>query len=75
MGEYVDTQQRRQMVDSMLNILTTFNHSSIANQICILVLDNLKTLFDIVDIVTLQKFVITEFRQRHATLLAIITER
>jgi hypothetical protein len=61
LGTYVNTQVRRQLLNSMLFVLREYSHCSIANQLCIIVLDNLKSLFDVIDIVTMQKFVINEF--------------
>jgi hypothetical protein len=46
-----------------------YSYCSIANQLCIMVLDQIKTLFDVVDVVQLQKFVINEFKERHEHLL------
>ena len=40
-------------------------HSSIANQICIMILDGIKNQCDVYDIVCMQKFVIAEFTKRH----------
>jgi hypothetical protein len=37
----------------MLYILRTYSHNSVANQLCVLVLDNLKSMFDVVDMVSL----------------------
>ena len=55
------------MLNSSLHVLKTYSHCSIACQLCILFLDGLKTQFDIIDIVTMQKFVIHEFVGRHTT--------
>ena len=56
----------------MLFVLREYSHCSIANQLCILTLDALKTLFDVVDIVSMQKFVINEFSYRHQVLNNLI---
>jgi hypothetical protein len=45
-----------------------YSYCSIANQYCIMIIDQIKTLFDVVDVVSLQKFVIHEFRERHQLL-------
>lgn len=62
---YMPQHLRRQVVSSMLYVLHHFNYCSIANQLSILILDNIKTQMDVIDIVTMQKFVISEFAQRH----------
>ena len=56
------------MVKSLLVIMREYSYCSIANQLCIMVLDQIKTLFDVIDVVQLQKFVIHEFRERHQLL-------
>jgi len=53
------------MVKTVLTVMREYNYCSIANQLCIMVLDQIKTLLDVVDVVSLQKFVIQEFRERH----------
>lgn len=58
----------------MLFTLQNFNHCSTGNQLCIIVLDNLKTMFDVVDIVTLQRFVMSEFRQRRQYVKSLIRQ-
>jgi len=62
---FVPTAVRRQIVKSLLVVMREFSYCSIANQLCIMVLDQMKTLFDVIDVVQLQKFVINEFRERH----------
>lgn len=65
MDKYIGIHLRKQILNSCLHVIKTYSHCSIACQTCLLVLDNLKTQFDILDIVTLQKFVINEFVARH----------
>lgn len=52
----------------MLIVMREYSYCSIANQYCIMMIDQIKTLFDVIDVVTLQKFVIREFRERHQLL-------
>ena len=65
MKNYLSKQLRRQLVRTVLLVIRNFSYCSIACQLCIMILDNIKTMFDVVDIVQLQKFVIQEFRDRH----------
>lgn len=65
MDYYTPTLLRRQILKTCLNVLMTYSYCSVACQVCILILDQLKTMFDIIDIVTMQKFVINEFSERH----------
>ena len=65
LSTYVPTHLRRQIVNSMLLVLQNFSYCSIACQLSILILDNIKTQYDVVDIVSMQKFVINEFARRH----------
>lgn len=60
---------RRQLVKTLLLLMREYSYCSISNQLCIMVLDQIKTQFDVVDVVQLQKFVINEFRERHKLLL------
>ena len=68
MSYYFSAQQRRQLLNTMLVILREYSHCSIANQLCIMILDAAKSLFDVIDIVTMQKFIIGEFSARHQVL-------
>jgi len=65
---FIPTAIRRQVVKSLLVVMREFSYCSIANQLCIMLLDQMKTLFDVIDVVQLQKFVINEFRERHQLL-------
>lgn len=49
----------------MFFVLSNFSYCSIANQLSILILDNIKTQYDVIDLVQMQKFVINEFAKRH----------
>lgn len=62
---YLNTQQRRQLLQTLLAVLREYGHCSIACQLCILILDQTKNQLDVIDIVSLQKFVLHEFSQRH----------
>jgi len=42
-------------------VLREYSYCSIACQLCIMILDTIKNLLDVVDMVILQKFVIDEF--------------
>ena len=64
MKNYVTTNIRRQIVKTMTVVIREYSYCSIACQLCIMVLDALKALFDVIDLVQLQKFVIVEFRER-----------
>ena len=64
MKNYVSTNIRRQLVKTMTVVIREYSYCSIACQLCIMVLDALKALFDVIDLVQLQKFVIVEFRER-----------
>ena len=52
-------------MNSTIFVIKNYSHCSIACQTCILLLDGVKTQLDIVDIVNLQKFVISESVARH----------
>lgn len=65
MEKYVNKTLRRQLVRTMLVTMREYSHCSIGNNLCVMVLDQIKGLFDVVDVVELQKFVINEFRERH----------
>lgn len=65
MVHFVSNSMRRQIVKTVLVVMKEYSYCSIANQLCILVLDQIKTLLDVIDVVSLQKFVIQEFRERH----------
>lgn len=52
-------------------VMRDYSYCSIANQLCIMVLDQIKGYLDVVDIVQLQKFVIQEFRERHQHLVEL----
>ena len=65
MVQYVSNSMRRQIVKTVLVVMKEYSYCSIANQLCILILDQIKTLLDVIDVVSLQKFVIQEFRERH----------
>lgn len=64
MKNYVSTIVRRQLVKTMTVVIREYSYCSIACQLCIMILDSLKSLFDVIDLVELQKFVIVEFRER-----------
>ena len=64
MKNYVTTNIRRQIVKTMTVVIRGYSYCSIACQLCIMILDALKSLFDVIDLVQLQKFVIVEFRER-----------
>lgn len=65
MVNFVSNTMRRQIVKTVLVVMREYSFCSIANQLCIMILDQIKTLLDVVDVVQLQKFVIQEFRERH----------
>ena len=65
MDKYVTKTLRRQLVRTMLIVMREYSYCCIANQLCIMILDQIKSLFDVADVVQLQKFVIQEFRERH----------
>lgn len=48
---FVPVPIRRQIVKSLLVVMREFSYCSIANQLCIMVLDQMKTLFDVIDVV------------------------
>ena len=58
MVHFVGNNMRRQIVKTVLTVMREYSYCSIANQLCIMVLDQIKTLLDVVDVVSLQKFVI-----------------
>jgi len=62
---FVSTQARRQIVNTMLSTIKEYSHCSISNQLCIMILDCIKSQVDVIDLVTMQKFVIAEFKARH----------
>ena len=65
LSKFVSTAVRRQLVKTLLLIMRDYSYCSTANQLCIMILDQIKTLFDVIDVVQLQRFVINEFRERH----------
>lgn len=71
LSTYMNQQVRRQVLSTMLSTLREYNHCSISNQLCILVLDSIKTMIDVIDLVSMQKFVIQEFQMRHKNLYEI----
>lgn len=72
LGHYLSNQLRRQVLNTLLFVMKTFNYCSIANQLCILIMDGIKTQFDCVDFVSIQKFIINEFAERHQFLNNLI---
>ena len=75
MKNYVSTMIRRQVVKTMTVVIRKFSHCSIACQLCIMILDALKSLFDVIDLVQLQKFVIIEFRERQLLQFELMQKR
>ena len=69
LDKYVPELVRRQLIKTLLMVMREYSYCSIANQFCIMIMDQTKTLFDVVDVVQLQQFVIREFRERHQALL------
>mmetsp|Transcript_7746 Transcript_7746/g.12999 ORF Transcript_7746/g.12999 Transcript_7746/m.12999 type:complete len:260 (+) Transcript_7746:508-1287(+) len=69
LDRFVPMLVRRQILRTLLMVMRDFNYCSIANQFCIMIFDQVKTLFDVIDVVQLQQFVIREFRERHQFLL------
>lgn len=65
LSTYLPTHLRRQVLNTMLFVMKNFNYCSIANQMSILIIDNIKSQLDVIDIVSMQKFVINEFANRH----------
>ena len=53
MKNYLSQQLRRQLVRTVLLVIRNYSYCSIACQLCIMILDNIKTMFDVVDIVQL----------------------
>lgn len=51
MDTYVNNQLRKQILNTTLSVIKTYSHCSIACQLSIMILDSLKTQFDITDIV------------------------
>jgi len=48
----------------MLSTIREFSHCSIANQLSVMTLEAIKSLLDIVDLVSMQKFIMNEFKER-----------
>ena len=53
MVHFVPNSMRRQIVKTVLVVMKEYSFCSIANQLCILILDQIKTLLDVVDVVSL----------------------
>ena len=47
-------------------MLREYGYCSVANQLCVNIMVTISGQYDIIDVVTLQRFVINEFKQRHA---------
>ena len=58
MDKYISKTIRRQLVRTCLVVMREYSFCCIASQFCILIFDQIKTLFDVTDVVELQKFVI-----------------
>lgn len=65
LSTYLSDIQRKQLLKTMLVLIREYKHCSISNQMCIMILDSVKSMFDVSDIVTMQKFVLYDFRARH----------
>lgn len=65
LARFLPQSTRRNLVKTLLVVLKEYSHCSIASQLCIQILGQIMTMFDVVDVCLLQKFVINEFRQRH----------
>ena len=65
LARFLPTSTKRNLVRTLLFVLREYSYCSISNQLCIQILGQIMTMFDVVDVCMLQKFVINEFRARH----------
>ena len=66
MARFLDKHTRRHLLQTLLLVLRNYGYCSFACQICVQIMVSISGQYDIIDVVTLQRFVIEEFKQRHA---------
>ena len=65
LARFLPSVTRRNLVKALLGVLREYSYCSIASQLCIQILGQVMTMYDVVDVCMLQRFVIDEFRARH----------
>lgn len=65
LARFLPTATRRNLVKTLLVVLREYSYCSIASQLCIQILGQIMTMYDVVDVCQLQKFVMNEFKARH----------
>ncbi len=71
---YISKTQLRYLIKTLIYIMREHSYCNMALEMSALILAEVRSMFDIVDIVTLQKFVIQEFRERHLKLRKLLEE-
>jgi len=62
------------LIKTIIYIMREYSYCNMALELSAFILAEVRTMFDIIDIVTLQKFVIQEFRERHLKLRILFEE-
>ena len=65
LARFLPSVTRRNLVKTLLGVLRDYSYCSIASQLSNHILGQVMTMYDVVDVCMLQKFVIKEFRARH----------
>lgn len=65
LARFLPQTTRRHLIKTLLMILSQYSHCSVASQLSLQILGQVMTMFDVVDVCLLQKFVIEDFRKRH----------
>ena len=65
LARFLPSTTRRNLVKTLLVVLREFSYCSIASQLCIQILGQIMTMYDVVDVCQLQRFVMNEFKARH----------
>lgn len=65
LARFLPQTTRRHLIKTLLMVLNQYSHCSVASQLSLQILGQIMTMFDVVDVCLLQKFVIADFRERH----------
>ena len=65
LARFLPQPTRRFLIKTLLMVLTQYSHCSSASQLSLQILGQIMTMFDVVDVCVLQKFVIEDFKKRH----------